>query len=177
MKICDKCGVANADDAAFCTGCGAVLLKSTENSEINEEVNTNQPMQDNMSSQGVPLGQANFTQQNTAYTQMPQSPFVQPVYSQPAQTQMPYSPQYGYINENMLPPEFRPVSIGQYIGYTLLFGLPIIGFIMLLVTAFGSDKSVSLRNYAKSFLVFYAIGVALTFLIGIFSMIVASSMY
>lgn len=175
MKICDKCGVANADDAAFCTGCGAVLLKSTDNSEINEEVNTNQPMQDNI--KGAPSGQANFAQQNTAYAQQPQSPFVQPVYSQPAQPQMPYSPQYGYINENMLPPEYKPVSVGQYVGYTILFGLPIIGFIMLLVTAFGSDNSIGLKNYAKSVLVFYAIGIALSFFIIMFSMLLAASMY
>lgn len=175
MKICDKCGVANADDAAFCTGCGAVLLKSTDNSEINEEVNTNQPMQDNI--KGTPSGQANFAQQNTAYAQQPQSPFVQPVYSQPAQPQMPYSPQYGYINENMLPPEYRTVSIGQYIGYTLLFSVPVIGFIMLLVTAFGSDKSISLKNFAKSYLVFYAIALILSFFISIVAVIFAHNMY
>lgn len=149
MKICDKCGVANADDAAFCTGCGEVFS----------------------------AGVSSYTNSNSSYEQPTQSPFVQPVYSQPAQPQMPYSPQYGYINENMLPPEYKPVSVGQYVGYTILFGLPIIGIIMLFVTAFGSDNSIGLRNYAKSVLVFYAIGIVLTIVMLIFSMLLAASMY
>lgn len=171
MKICDKCGVANPDNAAFCTGCGAVLLNNTD---VKEEMPENTV---NQTEQGSPEQQADFAQQNTAYTQYQQSPFVQPVYSQPAQPQMPYSPQYGYINENMLPPEYKPVSVGQYVGYTILFGLPIIGLIMLLVTAFGSDNSVGLRNFAKSVLVFYAIGIVLTIVMFIFSMLLAASMY
>lgn len=168
MKICDKCGVANPDNAAFCTGCGAVLLNNTD---VKEEMPENTVSQ---TEQGSPEQQADFIQQNTAYTQYQQSPFVQPVYSQP---QMSYSPQYGYINENMLPPEYKPVSVGQYVGYTILFGLPIIGFIMLLVTAFGSDNSIGLRNFAKSVLVFYAIGIVLTIVMFIFSMLLATSMY
>lgn len=154
MKICDKCGVANADNAAFCTGCGAVFSAGVS-SYTNSNSSYEQPV----------------------YTQPTQSPFVQPVYSQPAQPQMPYSPQYGYINENMLPPEYKPVSVGQYVGYTILFGLPIIGIIMFFVTAFGSDNSIGLRNYAKSVLVFYAIGIVLTIVMLIFSMLLAASMY
>lgn len=138
MKICDKCGVANADNAAFCTGCGAVFSAGVS-SYTNSNSSYEQPV----------------------YTQPTQSPFVQPVYSQPAQPQMPYSPQYGYINENMLPPEYRPVTIGQYIGYSFLFGIPIIGFIMLLITAFGSENKISLKNYAKAILLLQVILVAI----------------
>ncbi len=170
MKICSKCSVGNDDKAVFCTGCGAVL---PNNREVNEQEFKSSLNTENPTSNEPPVQQADFTQPNTAYSQrstytQTASPFVQPVYSQPAQPQMPYSQQYGYINENMLPPEYRPVSVGQYIGYTLLFGLPIIGIIMLFVTAFGSDNSIGLRNYAKSFLIMYAVGFALSFIIMFF---------
>lgn len=159
MKICDKCSVANDDAAVFCTGCGAVLPndngQETQENQVNQasaEMNAPQPQQ-----QSYSQPQSTYSQQGPVYSQM-QPPFVQPVGSQPA-----YSQPYGYapINENMLPEEYKPVTVGQYIGYSILFGLPIIGIIMLFVTAFGSDKSKSLRNFAKANLVMFAIGIVL----------------
>lgn len=190
MKVCDKCSVANDDKAVFCTGCGAVL---PNNNEVNAEmpvieetpVTAEAPAQQaDFSQQNAEYEQPNtaYTQQNTAYAQ-PQSPFVQPIGSQPAMPQMPYGQPYGYapINENMLPEDYRPVTVWQYVGYSLLFSVPIIGFIMVLVTAFGSDKSISLRNYAKSYLVWLAISVVLMFVMfffmGMFVAILESSPY
>ncbi|MDE5994733.1 MAG: hypothetical protein K2G60_04385 [Oscillospiraceae bacterium] len=183
MKVCNKCSVANDDKAVFCTGCGAVLQN---NSEVNAEtpVISENPVTSESPAQQADFSQpsAEYTQPNTAYVQ-PQSPFVQPVGSQPAMPQMPYGQPYGYapINENMLPEDYKPVTVWQYVGYTLLFSVPIIGFIMILVTAFGSDKSISLRNYAKSYLVWYAISVVLMvvmfFFIGMFAAILSSSPY
>lgn len=183
MKVCDKCSVANDDKAVFCTGCGAVL---PNNNEVNAEmpVITENPVTSEVPAQQEEFSQPNteYEQPNTAYTQ-PQSPFVQPVGSQPAMPQMPYGQPYGYapINENMLPEDYKPVTVWQYVGYSLLFSLPIIGFIMVLVTAFGSDKSISLRNYAKSYLVWLAISVVLMFVMlffmGMFVAILESSPY
>ena len=50
-----------------------------------------------------------------------------------------------------LPEEFRPISMWGYFGWTLLFGIPFIGFILLCVIALGAGKNVNLRNYARSF--------------------------
>lgn len=180
MKICDKCSVANDDKAVFCTGCGAVLPNDREENLQESAVSENPvnyqaneaPAQQSATSQA----QSPYAQVNPAYSQG-SSPYVQPVYSQPAQPQMPYSPQYGYISENMLPPEYRPVTIGQYIGYTILFGLPFIGIIMLFITAFGGDKSISLRNYAKYYLIMYAIGIVMVFVVFLFAGLFSASMY
>lgn len=183
MKICDKCSVANDDKAVFCTGCGAVLQN---NSEANAEMPV---ISENPVTSEAPVQQTDFSQQNTEYAQLntayaqPQSPFVQPVGSQPAMPQTSYGQPYGFapINENMLPEDYKPVTVGQYVGYTFLFSLPIIGFIMVLVTAFGSDKSISLRNYAKSYLVWFVISIVLVFVmlffIGMFAAIIGSSPY
>lgn len=77
-------------------------------------------------------------------------PAPQPVYAMPPQ-----------FNEDMLPEEYKPVSVGKYIGYSLLFSIPVVGFIMLLVTAFSGGTNKSLKNYARAMLVMYAIGIVL----------------
>lgn len=55
------------------------------------------------------------------------------------------------ITEKNLPEEFKPISAWGYIGYNLLFSIPIIGTIMLFVYAFGGTSKINLRNYARSF--------------------------
>lgn len=173
MKICDKCSVANDDAAVFCAGCGAVL--PNDNNQETQETQVNQASAENV----APQPQPTYSQQGQAYSQM-QSPFVQPVGSQPAYSTPPYSQPYGYapFNENMLPEEYKPVTVGQYIGYSILFGIPVIGIIMLFVTAFGSDKSKSLRNFAKAQLVLYAIGIVLAIIWVVFAgALVAGSRY
>ena len=49
------------------------------------------------------------------------------------------------------PDEFKPISTWGYVGYTILFAIPILGFILLLVFAF-SQKKINRRNFARSFL-------------------------
>lgn len=170
MKICDKCSVANNDTAVFCTGCGALLPNSSSADSENPIVSEASAQQNTEYAQP----NAEYSQQNTAYAQ-PQSPFVQPIGSQPAMPQMPYG--YAPINENMLPEDYKPVTVLQYIGYTILFGLPIIGIIMLFVTAFGSDKSISLRNYAKYNLIMYAIGIVMTVFVFLVAGMFSASLY
>ncbi len=90
---------------------------------------------------------------------------VPPMYAMPPQ-----------FNENMLPEEYKPVSVGKYIGYGILFSIPLVGFIMLLVTAFGSNTNKSLKNYARAMLVMYAIGVVLSIVMVILMGVLGMSM-
>ena len=75
-----------------------------------------------------------------------------------------------------IPSEYEPVSIGAYIGYTLLFGIPCIGLIVALVIAFSSNNKISLKNYAKAYLIMLLIVAVITILltvifgVGIFSL-------
>ena len=59
-----------------------------------------------------------------------------------------YGPQnYGNPSPyNSVPPYYRPIKPWGYIGYMLLYGLPIIGFIMLIVNALAEDN-INKRNY------------------------------
>lgn len=68
-----------------------------------------------------------------------------------------YPDKYGYQG----PAQFKPLSPWAYFGYSLLFSLPIIGFIMTIVLCF-SDSNINRRNYARSYFVGLLIIVALT---------------
>ena len=46
--------------------------------------------------------------------------------------------------------KYTPISMWGYFGYNILFGLPIIGFIILIIFALG-HHNVNVRNYARSF--------------------------
>lgn len=50
-----------------------------------------------------------------------------------------------------IPEEYRPIGAWGYVGYSLLFSIPCVGFILLLVFSLGGAKNINLRNYARSY--------------------------
>ena len=54
-------------------------------------------------------------------------------------------------------PKYKLLSPWAYVGYNLLFAIPVIGFILLLVFCF-SDGNLNRRNYARSFFCSLVIG-------------------
>ncbi len=70
-----------------------------------------------------------------------------------------------------LPEKYRPMGAWSYFGYSILFSIPIVGFICALVFACNSSK-INRRNYARGWFcgllialiligILFAIGVAL----------------
>lgn len=56
-----------------------------------------------------------------------------------------------------IPEEYRPISMWGYFGYELLFSIPCIGFVLLLVFAFGGTQNKNVRNFARSYFCYYII--------------------
>lgn len=54
------------------------------------------------------------------------------------------------INEDNLPEEYKPISMWGYIGYDIVFMIPIVGWILIFVFAFGKGENVNVRNLARS---------------------------
>jgi drug/metabolite transporter (DMT)-like permease len=54
------------------------------------------------------------------------------------------------MDYNNVPAEYRPISAWGYVGYSLLYSIPVIGLIFLLVHTF-SNKKINRRNYARSY--------------------------
>jgi len=57
--------------------------------------------------------------------------------------------------------QYRPISAWGYVGYSLLFSIPLVGLILLIVFSFNEDNY-NRRNYARSFFCWLLIALILT---------------
>ncbi len=66
--------------------------------------------------------------------------------------------------------QYRPLSPWAYFGLTILFSVPVVGFVFLLVYTF-SNSNINRRNFARSYWCGALIAVCIAILIIIFSLI------
>lgn len=59
-----------------------------------------------------------------------------------------------------LPGKYRPLGMWAFFGYTILFSLPIVGFICAIVFSF-NNNNICRRNFARSYFCIIIIGVVL----------------
>ncbi len=85
-------------------------------------------------------------------------------------------PNYNIQNTPFIPEEYRPISMWGYVGYMLVFSLPIAGLISLIIFAFGGTKNINLRNFARSYFCWALIGIIISAIIIIFAVALAVSM-
>ncbi len=67
------------------------------------------------------------------------------------------------MDNNNIPSQYKPISAWGYFGYELLFGIPLVGFILLIVFAF-SNENINRRNFARSYFCAFLL-VAIIFII------------
>lgn len=58
----------------------------------------------------------------------------------------------------------QPLSPWAYVGYSLLFCIPLIGLILIIVFSL-NDTNINRRNYARSYLCWMLIGIILAVII------------
>ena len=131
MAFCIECGANVPDGISFCTECG-------------------KPMRDAQPS--VPALSPVYTQPPAPITP-PAQPEPQPpvgipprLVDTPKETQKSGSPVLG---------------VGAYIGFIILFAIPVIGWIVCIIMSF-TAKNLNARNFARATLVFIIIGIVLT---------------
>lgn len=95
--------------------------------------------------------QQSAPQSGPASYAQPQPAPQSPAYQQPAAP----------ASQLAIPKNERPLSVWKYIGIFLVTGLPVIGFIMILVWSFGSSWNKNTRNLARAILIFGIIGFVL----------------
>ncbi len=66
-----------------------------------------------------------------------------------------------------IPEQYRPISAWGYIGYSLLFCIPIVGFILILVFSFSGSGNINRRNFARSMLIGFIIALILSVILGV----------
>lgn len=107
--------------------------------------------------------QNNAPQQNTGNSQSTTAP------SNPGTSPQPDQQMYGIypmITEEQLPAKFKPVAAWSYFGWSFVFSVPIIGWIVALIKAFGNTENVNLKNFARSMFCYIAILAILFLIIG-----------
>ena len=68
------------------------------------------------------------------------------VLAQPVQP--PYSIPYSRLQ---IPNEYTPLSPWAYVGYQILFAIPLVGIILLIIFSCGGTENINLKNYARSY--------------------------
>lgn len=142
-QYCQSCGSALDAGSTFCSNCGKSAMVTP--------VQQSQPSQNSSQSYSAP---------SSTYT-APQQP--QPVY----QTVPPnYQTGYQASAQQSLAID-KPLSIMDYIVMFIVMSIPLVGFIMTLVWAFGSDTNTNKKNYCRAYLILALIGIGLTILFAI----------
>ena len=54
------------------------------------------------------------------------------------------------FNEDNLPEKYKPISMWGYLGYDIVFMIPIVGWILIFMFAFSREENVNVRNLARS---------------------------
>lgn len=159
MIVCKNCGSSIDDNAKFCTTCGQTISAEMPSMSINNE----------------------------PATTVQQSNYQQPVYNQPSYQngynnqqpyQQPYSQQQIYINNTnpQIPAEYKPLSPWAYIGYGILYVIPIVGFILMIVFSF-SGGNINKRNFARSFLYIFLIYIVIGIVIFLIMLATGASLF
>jgi predicted nucleic acid-binding Zn ribbon protein len=135
-KFCTNCGAEIAEGKRFCTNCG----EKTEETQ---------------QTQSVPI-----------QSQQPQQPIQQPVQNpqfEPATSK--YINAANTITEEAKPrrgSKYAPISTFGYIGWMILMSIPILGWIIAGIFAFGKNGSVNRRSLARAMLIFIRIFIIIT---------------
>lgn len=63
------------------------------------------------------------------------------------------------------PEQFRPLGAWEYFGYSLLYSIPLIGFIMMIIFSF-NDSNINRQNFSRSFFCEFIVFIAVIALFG-----------
>ena len=120
--FCSNCGKQLPDKARFCDACG---------SPVREPVQAAAP-----APEPVPV-------------KTPE-PAPEPVRIPAPEPEHVDEPLFTPEPDPVVPEENRPLGPWAYFGYSILFSIPVVGFICLIVLSL-SDTNINRRNYARSF--------------------------
>lgn len=81
----------------------------------------------------------------------PAAPQFYPEFVAPQPVAQPVPTFHVPLTKEQLPVQFKPLGAWAYFGYTLLFAIPVIGWIFLLVFALGGTQNLNLRGFARSY--------------------------
>ena len=82
--------------------------------------------------------------------------------------QLPPFYQNGEVPPEAFPPQYKPLSPWAYLGYQILFTIPVVGLIALIIFALNNDN-INRRNFARSYFCVLVIAIVIFVIILILS--------
>ena len=82
--------------------------------------------------------------------------------------QLPPYYQNGEVPPEAIPPQYKPLSPWAYLGYQILFTIPLVGLIALIIFALNNDN-INRRNFARSYFCVLVIAIVIFVIILILS--------
>ena len=61
-------------------------------------------------------------------------------------------------------PETDVLSVWDYILMMVIFSLPVVGLVLMIYWSFGAQTAVNRKNFARAYLIFYAVSLILSLL-------------
>ena len=120
--FCSNCGKQLPDSAKFCPDCGQpIIIPERPTVKESEPVRAPEPVKE-----------------------------PEPVRAPEPVRVTADEPAFAPTPEPVVPEENRPLGPWAYCGYSLLFSIPVIGFILLIVLSF-AGKNVNRKNFARSY--------------------------
>lgn len=163
--FCEKCGNQMPDDSKFCLSCGAPAAGAESvqeaapivETDINDVTETATEVSSAVEQPAAPAQPA--PQPSPIRTEPTQTPQAAPqqAYAQPPQNQY-----YQQPSAPEKPEKVAPLKTWKFIGMFILTGIPLIGFIMILVWSFSSSFNKNTKSFARAILVLWIIGLVLT---------------
>ena len=133
---CQNCGYNLTQNDQVCPVCGAAV--------------TAQPVYAQQGYDQNAYAQQSYDQNAYAQQGYDQNAYAQPTYDQNAYAQQTYvQPAQPQFDPKTLPEQYRPLSAWAYFGLQLLYGVPIVGFIFLIIFSFNGGN-VHRRSHARS---------------------------
>lgn len=167
--FCEKCGNQMPDDSKFCLSCGAPAAGAEGFQETTPIVET---VVNDVTETVAEVSSA--VEQPVAPAQPIAPPVPQPSPVRPEPIQAPrVAPQQAYVQppQNQYyqqpsapekPEKIAPLKTWKFIGMFILTGIPLIGFIMILVWSFSSSFNKNTKSFARAILILWIIGLVLT---------------
>lgn len=82
----------------------------------------------------------------------------------PQQPQQP-NQQGGNYNPYQMPVDNSVMSVGDWVITMLIVAIPLVGIVMLFIWAFGDNTNQNKANFAKAYLIWIAISIALVIMV------------
>ncbi len=73
--------------------------------------------------------------------------------------------------------DYKPISAWGYVGYQLLFAIPIVGFICIIVFSLGGSTNQNVKNFARSYLCMWLIAIIVAIIVGIITAVLGVGIF